>query len=327
MSIHRIILAAVLLPLASLSAAPVVTADFDAVATGPVDGAALTAATTGGTWSLNTTRGATYEIQDSAGDKALLLDDPDLTGNNNAIQFAGLFLSDSHPLADGDMTWTFRTAARRTGTNKGLRFEFLDLSGNSVAATVDWYSGGAVNLNGVGGGGTSDFTFLHPWNPTSPAVRDVSVTFSGTTVSLTFGAVSLTGTIQNGVTDIRRLRIYSINSAVDAKGLFLDDLTVTQNTDMIPPKITSFVPAGSGVWELTLAGTPGKTFEFRSSTTLTFNPGALVENLTQGNPGTDPGSIGGANNSRVTTDGGGNAKVRFVLSGSPSDFVRAVEVP
>ena len=334
MSTKPLLLAAALLPIAPLAAAPIeiLTADLDAVATGTVDAAALNAATTGGTWFLNTARsGSSYTIQDSSGDKALLLDDSDTAGNNDVQQFAGVNITTAPDLANGDVTWSFRTATSRTGDNKALRYEFG--LGNTVAATIDWYNSGFVGLNlgesGINGGTATAFTFLNPWNPASAAVRDVSVTFSGTTVSVNFNGVTLTGTIQNGLTKIGRLRIYSIASAFDRRGLFLDDITVTQTqaSNPIPPKINSFTSVGSGIWELTLTGTPGKTFEFRSSTTLTFNPGTLVENLTQGTPGTDPGTIGGTNNSRVTTDGSGNAKVRFALSGSPSDFVRAEEVP
>ncbi|MCX6874044.1 MAG: autotransporter-associated beta strand repeat-containing protein [Verrucomicrobia bacterium] len=93
------------------------------------------------------------------------------------------------------------------------------------------------------------------------------------------------------------------------------------------PQITSITPVGGGVWELTFAGQPNTSYEFRSSTTLTFSPGTLVENLTQGNPGIDPGTIGGTNNSVFTTDGSGNAKVRVTLTGNPADFVRAQTAP
>jgi hypothetical protein len=92
------------------------------------------------------------------------------------------------------------------------------------------------------------------------------------------------------------------------------------------PRITSFVGLGGGLWELTLEGAPDTEYEFRSSTTLEFAPGTLVENLTQGDPG-DPGSIGGTNNSGVTTNGSGLAVVRLVLTGSPADFVRASTTP
>jgi len=92
------------------------------------------------------------------------------------------------------------------------------------------------------------------------------------------------------------------------------------------PQITSFTLVGGGVWELTLQGANETAYEFRSSTTLQFDPGDLVENLTQGDPG-DPGTIGGPNDSVLTTDANGNGTVRLTLSGEPNDFVRAQTAP
>jgi len=91
-------------------------------------------------------------------------------------------------------------------------------------------------------------------------------------------------------------------------------------------KITSFTSVGGGTWELTLVGDPATAYEFRSSATLEFTPGTLIENLTQGNPGTDPGTIGGANDS-VLTDINGDGTVRMALTGNPADFVRAQTIP
>ena len=88
-------------------------------------------------------------------------------------------------------------------------------------------------------------------------------------------------------------------------------------------QITSISAAGDSLWELKLTGDPDTGYEFYSSTTLDFNPGTLVVNLTQGDPGSDPGNIGGTNNSVVTTDPGGNATVQMTLTGSPANFVRA----
>jgi hypothetical protein len=90
--------------------------------------------------------------------------------------------------------------------------------------------------------------------------------------------------------------------------------------------ITSFVSAGSGIWEVAVKGEPGAICEFRSSPSLDFVSGTLVEDLTKGDPG-DPGGIGGTNNSRVTLDGSGNALVRIVLPTGPKAFVRGQTVP
>ena len=114
--------------------------------------------------------------------------------------------------------------------------------------------------------------------------------------------------------------------------LVLDEVAGTGLTGVAvaeegPFSISTITAVGVGVWELTLIGPAGVTCEFLSSTILDFNPGTLVGNISQGNPGTDPGTIGGPNNSRVTTDGSGNATVRMTLTGDPSDFVRAQTVP
>ncbi|MCH7229186.1 hypothetical protein, partial [Haloferula sp. A504] len=92
------------------------------------------------------------------------------------------------------------------------------------------------------------------------------------------------------------------------------------------PRITSFASVGAGLWELTLSGEPDTGYEFYSSTTLDFTPGTLVENLTQGAPG-DAGTIGGTNDSVLTTDASGDGKVRVILTGDPADFLRAQSVP
>lgn len=88
-----------------------------------------------------------------------------------------------------------------------------------------------------------------------------------------------------------------------------------------PFLITSISSVGGGTWELTLEGEADTAYEFRSSPTLDFTPGALVGNLT---PGAVPvGAIGGPNNSLLTTDANGDGTVRMALSGNPKDFVRA----
>jgi hypothetical protein len=90
------------------------------------------------------------------------------------------------------------------------------------------------------------------------------------------------------------------------------------------PRITSFTGIGGGVWELKLLGNPDTGYEFRSSPILDFNPGTLVENLTAGVPAV--GTIGGTNDSVLTTDSNGDATVRMTLAG-PRNFVRAQEAP
>jgi hypothetical protein len=98
----------------------------------------------------------------------------------------------------------------------------------------------------------------------------------------------------------------------------IDNLQLTASG--AAPEITSIIAIGGGIYELTLVGAANTGYEFRSSPVLDFNPGALVENLTAGVPAV--GTIGGSNDSVVTTDGNGDGTVRMTLTG-PKNFVRA----
>lgn len=116
----------------------------------------------------------------------------------------------------------------------------------------------------------------------------------------------------------------------------LDSGTIEDLADgslqVLPPetsgnlKITSFASAGANLWELVLQGEPSTGYVFYSSTTLDFTPGTLVENLSQGDPG-DEGTVGGPNDSVLTTDANGDGRVRVTLTGDPADFVRAQTAP
>lgn len=96
--------------------------------------------------------------------------------------------------------------------------------------------------------------------------------------------------------------------------------------DTTAPKITSFTAVGVGLWELRLKGNPSTAYEFRSTPDLNFSPGTPVTNLVQGNPATDPGDVGGLNNSQLTTDATGVGVARVALSG-PRHFIRGQKRP
>jgi len=89
-------------------------------------------------------------------------------------------------------------------------------------------------------------------------------------------------------------------------------------------RITSFSRTDGGLWELTLEGEPNTGYEFRSSPTLEFDPGAPVGGLTAGDPAL--GTIVGPSNSILVTDGDGLGSARMALAG-PRNFVRAGVVP
>jgi hypothetical protein len=98
------------------------------------------------------------------------------------------------------------------------------------------------------------------------------------------------------------------------------DGTILVGEAALSPEITSINSIGGGNWELTLTGEADTGYEFRSSPVLYFDPGTLVENLTPGVPSV--GTIGGANDSVLTTDENGDGTVRMMLAG-PTNFVRA----
>jgi hypothetical protein len=102
----------------------------------------------------------------------------------------------------------------------------------------------------------------------------------------------------------------------------MESFTVSLIAESADPSL-EIAGVSPGVWELTLAGAPDTRYEFRSSPDLDFTPGALVEGLVQGNPGTDPGVISGPNDEFVTTDGNGDAVVRVTTLTGPRNFVRA----
>ncbi len=131
-----------------------------------------------------------------------------------------------------------------------------------------------------------------------------------------FGNISFVGFSHGGATGAIRDFSLSITSTIP----------VIPEPPPAPPAITSFTPVGGNIWEADLRADRDTSFEFRSSATLDFTPGTLVENLTQGQPGTDPGIIGGTNHNRITTGPNGNAKVRMPLAGNPQDFVRAAAI-
>ena len=87
------------------------------------------------------------------------------------------------------------------------------------------------------------------------------------------------------------------------------------------PEITSIVPISEGIWELTLEGSADTGYRLISSPTLDFENGIGIEGLTQGDEINDPGTVSGGN--LLTTNGEGQGKVRVVLAGDPSNFVRA----
>ncbi|MGJ8649660.1 MAG: alpha/beta hydrolase [Opitutaceae bacterium] len=205
--------------------------DFDSLTTGAVTNADLDAVSTGGTWFFKADRGASHEAQDSGGDKAVLMDDPDASGNDGNLLFAGVTLDNSVDLTQKQLTWNFRVATRRTGNDKGLRFTIVDTATNQPAVQLDWYhNSNTVSLNNGEDSDTSSFAFLNPWDTGSSNVKDVTISIVGNGVTVDFDGVKLFGNVLNASTSIGNLRVWSIDSAVGARGVFLDDMTLETDT-------------------------------------------------------------------------------------------------
>lgn len=225
------------LSMATGSAATLLSTNLQSVTAGTVIAADLSAVTTGGTWGFNPGGNRTYTIVEDAvapttGDRALLFDDADTSGNNGAINFGSVSLSSSASFATDAITVTTSTGLRRTGLNKTYTYQF-EGTGGTVGATITWIGAGAGGQETVSfNGGTPVNTgplFLGAWDEESARVMDISAVFSGSNVTLSWGGVN-SGSIPvlNSVTDLRNLRFASGGTDVGPRGIFIDEILVTQ---------------------------------------------------------------------------------------------------
>ncbi|MES2983084.1 MAG: hypothetical protein V4727_12290 [Verrucomicrobiota bacterium] len=218
-------IAACFAAVSSANAATLMQTNFNSLATGAVTDANLNSVTTGGVWTLDTARvGATYTIEGPNGDRALLADDTD--NNNNGVQiFTTVVLNNVANFSVDAVTWNFDTAARRTAANRGVRYEFF--SGATSVASLVWSNSGTLNLTGTNtASGTSGQTVLFAWDETASEVRDFTAVFQGTALNLTFGGQSLS--VNLGGSSIDRMSVYSSASDTGNRGVYLDNMLVTQ---------------------------------------------------------------------------------------------------
>ena len=305
--------------LASLPAAAtstLFTTRLNSINPGPVTAANLNAQTTGGTWSLNSGRGATYTIQETTAgaDRALLADDAD-NSNAGTIQFASIVLNSPAVFSTNTVKVEFRTAPRRTGVGKALLYQFFD--GNTLAASLEWDHSAQLSLNGAVG--NSSFTFLNSWNVASSAVRDVTVAFAGNKVRIVFGGVLLHAPVLNSATRVTRIVVSSSSTAVESRGVFLDDITVTSIpapptllTDPAFSELSYTPPNGSA--SVRLKGTPLTRYQFLADPKLDLaNPDSNPLPLIAASQGTRAGD-------HVITDIAGHAVVQFDLGNGKTHF-------
>ncbi|MES2983088.1 MAG: hypothetical protein V4727_12310 [Verrucomicrobiota bacterium] len=225
--------------LSSAKAATLMQTNFNSLATGAVTEANLNSVTTGGTWTLNNGRGATYTIEGPTGDHALVVDDTN--GGNGGLQiFTTVVLADVADFSVDAVSWSFNTATGRVGMNKTLRYEFFN-GATSVANLVWGNSGTAVLTAGASTDSqNSAFTTLAAWDETDTAVRAFNAVFEGTTLNVNFGGQSLS--VNLGGSSIDRMSLYSGGADTANKGGYLDNMLVTQ----IPEPSAAFL-GGIGV--------------------------------------------------------------------------------
>jgi len=218
----------------AVSAATLFSTNLQSVTPGAVTTTDLNNVTTGGTWGFNTGGNRTQTIvQDTVGsttgDRALLFDDADTTGNGGTINFGSVSLTTAANFTTNAVTLTTSTALRRTGGSKTYTYQF-EGTGSTVGATITWTGGTqeTVSFNGGTPVNTGPL-FLGAWDEESTRVMDITAVFSGGNVTLTWGGLS-SGSIPvlNGVTDLKNLRFVHGGADGGPRGMFIDEILVTQ---------------------------------------------------------------------------------------------------
>jgi len=224
------------------SSAPIV--NLDDHATDPATDASLDGISIDSIWTLNAARGATYGIEDDAGDKALLMDDIN-DGNDGEIEFATLTLDTPASFANERVVFEFKTIARRDFDDRGYIFAFKDSLGNE-AGRLEWISdlNGAKNgvyLNGTAntpasGDSIGDVTMTatSAWSANSENLKQLSVTFDNGNISVDFDGVIGSDAVLNSATDIASMLILSNGSNTGNRGIYIDDIN---------PRTTAAAPA------------------------------------------------------------------------------------
>ena len=240
-------------------------------------------------------------------------------------------------LATDSMTYQDPNLVNGAGLGVGFRISNTDqlTAGiwNKPSGAESFNAGNAVDLapgpNGTTFGDTILIVGKITWGADGSAADKVELYLPDTSLNLGSVVSTVTATLDQSQLDSIAF-MTSLNN-IGQDYCDFDEIRVGATySDVAPavssvqqPQIISFTSVGGGTWELALKGDADTAFELRSSTTLDFTSGTLVENLTQGNPGGDPGTVSGVNSSVVTTDSNGDATVRITLTGSPADFVRA----
>lgn len=234
----------------------------------------------------------------------------------------------THTTTAGDVTVAF----------SGQQGFFNFAPPNTTGSNVDFYqdfvfkNGGTITMiiSGPGISASTDYV-LSFWTQYQEQPRNTTFDPSAGTTGPSLGPIANTNFPATGLDDPEHFISGTYTS--DGSGMLTILVGGTNNRPALnglkietvgggpaDPQITSITSVGGGVWELTLDGDADTAYEFRSSTNLDFSTAPLVENLMPGVPAV--GTIGGSNDSVLTTDSNGDGKVQVTLAG-PANFVVA----
>ena len=278
-------------------AATVAEATWDGGTAGTVTATDLDALTTGGTWSLNGTRGANYTIEDDTGgdgDKAFRCDDAS-GGDGGSLDFATLTLDSPVSISGGNqLTVTLEIAARRTGGGKTHDIKLLDGTDTS-AVSFSWWNSGEVRINGTDPGAkVGPPLSVDPWDSTHARNYLLTITFNGDgTLDGSFGPRTFSGvSVLNSVTSIAKLRLESGGSSTAAKGTHWNDIVLEAviagepAIELSADTVTEHTTIGAFIGSLSMLNTNG---------TFTYSlPNGALDNALFALTGTD--------NSNLVTD-------------------------
>jgi hypothetical protein len=91
------------------------------------------------------------------------------------------------------------------------------------------------------------------------------------------------------------------------------------------PEISSLTLVGDDTWQVQLSGKGDTAYRIRSSSTLEFESGTIIEGLSQTRP-EDAGEVGGESDDLVITDASGRATILVPLT-EGRDFIRTELAP
>ena len=238
---------------AGMAQAEIMSVDFDSMSTsGQTTEALLDSATTGGTWSLNTTRGnESYTIAaDDSGNGNLAFLSDDTSTNRTFETFATIDLDTAVTLSSlgtGEtLDMTFQAATRRSGNNKELQYLLGDSSG-TVGLEIAWNNdGNEVFLNGTSFATGVSFSNVNPWDSTAATVFDVQISIHGDgdiTGSFAGNAFPAGAALTGGIADIDQFVFASADKSNSAKGGYLNDISmeVVPEPSMLVPLAAAFV--------------------------------------------------------------------------------------